>query len=157
MAKTSQINRNKKREKLVAQYAAKRAELKKIAEDMKVPAEERFAARLRARMIGVGGEAEGQPQPRPPLGRLIAGVAAVKKTEFRALVARRIDAGQGQRLVGAAIDQPLREDADLRVLRRGHRDFLRVRGERVRLGPGECRKRQRERAEKSRSARLRKG
>ena len=28
MAKTSQINRNKKREKLVAQYAAKRAELK---------------------------------------------------------------------------------------------------------------------------------
>ena len=43
MAKTSQINRNKKREKLVAQYAAKRAELKKIAEDMKVPAEDRFA------------------------------------------------------------------------------------------------------------------
>ena len=28
MAKTSQINRNKKREKLVAQYAAKRAALK---------------------------------------------------------------------------------------------------------------------------------
>ena len=48
MAKTSQINRNKKREKLVAQYASKRAELKKIAEDMKVPAEERFAARRTA-------------------------------------------------------------------------------------------------------------
>ena len=47
MAKTSQINRNKKREKLVAQYAAKRAELKEIAEDMKVPPEERFAARLK--------------------------------------------------------------------------------------------------------------
>ena len=31
MAKQSQINRNKKREKLVAQYAVKRAELKKIA------------------------------------------------------------------------------------------------------------------------------
>ena len=29
MAKTSQINRNKKREKLVAQYAGRRAELKK--------------------------------------------------------------------------------------------------------------------------------
>ncbi len=28
MAKLSQINRNKKREKMVAQYAAKRAELK---------------------------------------------------------------------------------------------------------------------------------
>ena len=47
MAKQSQINRNKKREKLVAQYATKRAELKKIADDMKVSAEDRFAARLK--------------------------------------------------------------------------------------------------------------
>ena len=38
MAKTSQINRNKKREKMVAQYAAKRAALKARAEDMNVPA-----------------------------------------------------------------------------------------------------------------------
>ena len=47
MAKTSQINRNKKREKLVALYAAKRAALKAKAEDMKVPPEERFEARLK--------------------------------------------------------------------------------------------------------------
>ena len=47
MAKTSQINRNKKREKMVAQYAVRRAALKTKAEDMKVPAEERFAARLK--------------------------------------------------------------------------------------------------------------
>ena len=47
MAKTSQINRNKKREKLVAQFAVKRAALKAKAEDMKVPAEERFEARLK--------------------------------------------------------------------------------------------------------------
>ena len=47
MAKTSQINRNKKREKLVAQYAVKRAVLKTKADDMKVPAEERFEARLK--------------------------------------------------------------------------------------------------------------
>jgi len=47
MAKLSQINRNKKREKMVAQYAAKRAALKAKAEDMSVPAEERFAARLK--------------------------------------------------------------------------------------------------------------
>ncbi len=47
MAKTSQINRNKKREKMVAQYAAKRAALKAIADDMKVPPEERFEARLK--------------------------------------------------------------------------------------------------------------
>jgi small subunit ribosomal protein S14 len=47
MAKLSQINRNKKREKMVALYAAKRAALKEKAEDMNVPAEERFAARLK--------------------------------------------------------------------------------------------------------------
>ena len=47
MAKKSQINRNAKRERLVAQYAPIRAELKAVAEDMKVPPEERFAARLK--------------------------------------------------------------------------------------------------------------
>ncbi|MDB5733412.1 MAG: ribosomal protein [Alphaproteobacteria bacterium] len=47
MAKTSQINRNKKREKLVAQYAVKRATLKAEANNEKLPAEERFAARLK--------------------------------------------------------------------------------------------------------------
>src|ERR1700733_1427641 len=47
MAKTSQINRNKKREKLVAQFAVKRAALKAEANNEKLPAEERFAARLK--------------------------------------------------------------------------------------------------------------
>ena len=47
MAKTSQINRNKKREKLVAQYAAKRAALKAQANDEKLAPEDRFAARLK--------------------------------------------------------------------------------------------------------------
>jgi small subunit ribosomal protein S14 len=47
MAKLCQINRNKKREKLVAQYAAKRKTLKAKADDMNVPPEERFAARMK--------------------------------------------------------------------------------------------------------------
>ena len=47
MAKQSLINRNKKRERMVAKYAAKRAALKAIADDMAVPVEERFAARLK--------------------------------------------------------------------------------------------------------------
>jgi small subunit ribosomal protein S14 len=47
MAKKSQINRNKKREKMVAQYAVRRAALKATAEDMNVPGEERFNARLK--------------------------------------------------------------------------------------------------------------
>ena len=47
MAKLSQINRNKKRVKMAAQYAEKRAALKAFAEDMSVPAEQRFAARLK--------------------------------------------------------------------------------------------------------------
>jgi small subunit ribosomal protein S14 len=47
MAKQSQINRNKKREKLVALYAAKRAALKAQANDEKLAPEDRFAARLK--------------------------------------------------------------------------------------------------------------
>jgi small subunit ribosomal protein S14 len=47
MAKLSQINRNKKREKMAAQYAPKRAALKAKADDMSVPPEERFAARIK--------------------------------------------------------------------------------------------------------------
>jgi len=47
MAKLSQINRNKKREKMVAQYAARRAALKATTEDMSVAPEDRFAAHLR--------------------------------------------------------------------------------------------------------------
>jgi small subunit ribosomal protein S14 len=47
MAKLSQINRNKKREKLVARYAEKRTALKARAENMSLPPEERFAARIK--------------------------------------------------------------------------------------------------------------
>jgi len=47
MAKISQINRNQKREKMVAQYAARRAALKAKAKDKSVPPEEQFAARLK--------------------------------------------------------------------------------------------------------------
>jgi small subunit ribosomal protein S14 len=47
MAKLSQINRNKKRENLVARYAEKRATLKARTQDMSVPPEERFAAHLK--------------------------------------------------------------------------------------------------------------
>ena len=47
MAKLSQINRNKKRAKMAAQYASKRASLKAKADDMSVAPEERFAARMK--------------------------------------------------------------------------------------------------------------
>ena len=47
MAKKSMIEREKKRARLVAKYAAKRAELKEIAKDESKPMEERFKARLK--------------------------------------------------------------------------------------------------------------
>ncbi len=47
MAKRSAIERNKKRERLVARYAAKRAALKATASDNTLTAEERFEARLK--------------------------------------------------------------------------------------------------------------
>ena len=47
MAKTSSIEKNKHRRKLVEQYAEKRKRLKAIADDLARPMEERFAARLK--------------------------------------------------------------------------------------------------------------
>jgi small subunit ribosomal protein S14 len=47
MAKTSSIERNKKRERLAKQYAARRAKLRAAALNEALPLEERFAARLK--------------------------------------------------------------------------------------------------------------
>ncbi|HSE77324.1 MAG TPA: 30S ribosomal protein S14 [Alphaproteobacteria bacterium] len=47
MAKKSSIEKNKRRERLVKKYAARRASLKKIASDENQQAEDRFAARLK--------------------------------------------------------------------------------------------------------------
>jgi len=47
MAKTSSVEKNNRRRQLVAQYAEKRKRLKEIADDLKRPAEERFAARIK--------------------------------------------------------------------------------------------------------------
>ena len=47
MAKKAMIEREKKRERLVKKFAAKRAELKEIAKDESRPMEERFKARLK--------------------------------------------------------------------------------------------------------------
>ena len=47
MAKKSMIERERKREKLVAQYAVKRAALKEIATNDELPMEQRFKARLK--------------------------------------------------------------------------------------------------------------
>ncbi|WP_425073697.1 30S ribosomal protein S14 [Sagittula sp. S175] len=47
MAKKSMVEREKKRQRLVAKYAAKRAELKEIAVDESKSMEERFKARLK--------------------------------------------------------------------------------------------------------------
>ena len=47
MAKKSAVNRNLRVQALVKQYAAKRIELKRIANDESLPLEERFEARLK--------------------------------------------------------------------------------------------------------------
>jgi len=51
MAKTSMIERDKKRRRLAKKYEARRARLKAIARDESFPAEERFAARLKLAQI----------------------------------------------------------------------------------------------------------
>ena len=47
MAKTSSIEKNKRRRKMAEQQAPKRTRLKELAKDMTKTAEERFAARLK--------------------------------------------------------------------------------------------------------------
>ena len=47
MAKTSMTERDKKRRRLAKKFAYRRARLKEIAADRSLPAEERFAARLK--------------------------------------------------------------------------------------------------------------
>ena len=47
MAKTSAVEKNRKRMRMAKKFEARRARLKAIAQDMSLPAEECFAARLK--------------------------------------------------------------------------------------------------------------
>jgi small subunit ribosomal protein S14 len=47
MAKTSSIEKNKRRQKLAKRFAGKRATLKALTKDQSVPLEQRFAAQLK--------------------------------------------------------------------------------------------------------------
>jgi small subunit ribosomal protein S14 len=47
MAKTSSVEKNKKRRRMVVQYAAKRAKLKAIVADRNKPMDERFLAQMK--------------------------------------------------------------------------------------------------------------
>ena len=47
MAKKSAIEKNRRRRRIVAKFSAKRNTLRAIANDQKLPAEERFEARLK--------------------------------------------------------------------------------------------------------------
>lgn len=47
MAKTSAVDKNRKRAQLVKRLSAKRARLKTVADDRSLPPEERFEARLK--------------------------------------------------------------------------------------------------------------
>lgn len=47
MAKKSSIEKNERRRRMVAQYAARRVELKRIAKDESISLEDRFQARIK--------------------------------------------------------------------------------------------------------------
>jgi small subunit ribosomal protein S14 len=57
MAKTSSVERNKQRAKLVKKYAARRAKLKAMTRDQKLAPEERFAAHLKLAQLPRSGSA----------------------------------------------------------------------------------------------------
>ena len=51
MAKTSSIEKNNRRKRMVKQYAGKRARLKAISQNKSLPMEERFAAQLKMAVL----------------------------------------------------------------------------------------------------------
>lgn len=51
MAKTSSIEKNNRRKRMVKQYAGKRARLKAISQNKALPMEERFAAQLKMAVL----------------------------------------------------------------------------------------------------------
>lgn len=51
MAKTSAIEKNKKRERLIKRFAARRAKLKALAKDASLSPEERFNARMKLSVL----------------------------------------------------------------------------------------------------------
>ena len=57
MAKTSSIERNKQRVKLVKKFASRRAKLKAMTRDKKLAPEERFAAHLKLAQLPRSGSA----------------------------------------------------------------------------------------------------
>ena len=86
MAKKSMLQRELKREKLIKQYAAKRAKLKAIVRDVNTPDEERLAAQAKLNALprdsspsrarsgpeqASGSRHEGR-DPRPDQGQLVS-------------------------------------------------------------------------------------
>ena len=65
MAKKSMVERELKRQRLVKQYAAKRASLKDIANNQDLPMEERFKARLKLAELPRNSLAHPAAQPLP--------------------------------------------------------------------------------------------
>ena len=63
MAKTSMVERNNKRRRLAERFKARRTRLKAIAADRQLPAEERFAARLKLGRAAAQLLALARPQP----------------------------------------------------------------------------------------------
>ncbi len=57
MAKTSQVNRNNRRERMAGRDKAKRAALKAIVMDRKLPVEDRFTASLKLAQLPRNGAA----------------------------------------------------------------------------------------------------
>ena len=63
MAKKSLIEKNNRRRRMAKKFAARRAALKAIAHDKKLPTEERFAATLKLAELPRNSSADPHPQP----------------------------------------------------------------------------------------------
>lgn len=93
MAKKSSIEKNKRRQKLVKQYAARRAQLKATANDKNLDVEDRFSAQLKlaklprnSAAIRVRNRCEVSGRPRAFTGKLRMSRIALRELGSQGLV-----------------------------------------------------------------------
>ena len=85
MAKTSSVEKNNRRRKLAAQYAAKRKALKAIIMDQSKPIEERFRAQLKLAAMPRNRRQDPHPQPlrsHRPSARLLPQARRCRASRF---------------------------------------------------------------------------
>ena len=118
MAKKGTVENNKKRQKLAAQHLEKRKQLRAIAHDRKVSAEDRFAAHMKLAQL----PRNSSPKPGPEPLRKSQGVHAVIIASF-ACVRNQLRELASQGLIPGMVNVELGKENETHVDERSSRRY----------------------------------